>query len=193
MAWRAIASGLALGVTLVLPWATASPTTAMDEVLILSRYRSYYGANNLPRRSPHAGVDFGGKLGEPVLAAADGTVRRLINSPSGCGHGLVIEHTGFKRWTAYCHMEDVTVRRGEEVSRGQQIGLLGNSGTAMNIPHVHLELCTFACASHVDGDLAGTEDPLDIADGCYTPGKAYATKHLVLTFPVACVYWVRWR
>ena len=36
----------------------------------------------------HAGVDFGSWLGAPVLAAADGIVSRIIDSPSGCGHGV---------------------------------------------------------------------------------------------------------
>ena len=193
MAWRALASALALGATLVLPLAIGRPAAALDEVLILSRYRSYTGANMLPRPKGHAGVDFGERLGAPVLAAADGIVSRVIDSASGCGHGVVIEHPGFKRWTAYCHMQAVAVEVGQAVRRGEQIGEVGNSGSARNIPHIHLELCTFACASHADGDFSGTEDPLTIADGCYDQTRTYPTNRLVITFPVPCLYWVRWR
>ncbi len=184
MAARALVSGLAL-VLLCVP----QPATGQNpgEAIILSPYRSYTGANNLPRVRRHAGVDFGGALGAPILAAADGIVSRIIEWPFGCGLGVLLEHPGFKRWTAYCHMQGVTVRAGQSVTRGEQIGRLGISGNAMNIPHVHLEVCTRACASHADGQLSGTEDPLRIADGCFDPRRAYPLDKLVLTFPVACL------
>lgn len=191
MAWRAAVSGLLLAAVLVPPSASGQTSVATDEVVILSTYRSYNGADNRPRLTRHAGVDFGGRLGAPVLAAADGVVSRIINWPPGCGNGVVIEHPGFKRWTAYCHMQGLTVVQGQRVSRGEQIGLIGTSGNAVNIPHVHLELCTFACSSHADGDLSGTEDPLTMADGCFDPNKAYPRDHLVLTLPVTCLFWIR--
>jgi murein DD-endopeptidase MepM/ murein hydrolase activator NlpD len=193
MACRAAVSGLVLAAVLVPPTAPSQSLAAMDEVVILSPYRSYDGVNHLPRFQRHAGVDFGGQLGAPVLAAADGVVSRIINWPPGCGNGVVIEHGGFKRWTAYCHMQSLTVSEGQQVRRGEQIGVIGMSGSAVNIPHVHMELCTTACASHFDGDLSGTTDPLSIADGCFAPDKAYPHDHLVLTFPVACLYWIRGR
>ena len=193
MAWRAVASGLVLAATLAPPLALGQTPATPDEVVILSPYRSYNGANNQPRLRRHAGVDFGSRLGDPVLAAADGVVSRIIEWPPGCGSGLVIEHPGFKRWTAYCHMQSVTVRQGQTVTRGEQIGLGGTSGNAVNIPHVHMELCTVACASHVDGNLSGTADPLADAAGCFDPGRTYPRDRLVLTFPVTCRFWIRGR
>jgi murein DD-endopeptidase MepM/ murein hydrolase activator NlpD len=193
MAWRAGVSGLVLAAILVPPSASGQAAVATDEVMILSPYRSYNGANNLPRPERHAGVDFGSPLGAPVLAAADGIVSRVIDSESGCGHGVVLEHPGFRRWTAYCHMQSLAVRKGQRVSRGEQIGLVGMSGDAVNIPHVHLELCTFACASHADGDLLGTTDPLAVAAGCFDPKRSYPGDHLALTFPVTCLFWIRGR
>ena len=193
MAWRALLFGLALGATLVLPLTVGRPAAALDEVLILSRYRSYIGANMLPRRSGHPGVDFGEQLGAPVLAAADGIVISMIDSPVGCGTGVVIEHPGFDRWTAYCHLQAVAVEPGQAVGRGEQIGQVGRSGSARDIPHIHLELCTYPCASHADGDFSGTEDPLGIAEGCYDAGRTYPGDRLVITFPVPCLSWVRWR
>jgi len=193
MAWRAAVSGLLLAAVLVPPPASGETSVATDEVVVLSTYRSYNGADNRPRLSRHAGVDFGGQLGAPILAAADGVVSRIIDWPPGCGHGVVIEHPGFNRWTAYCHIQSLTVGQGQRVSRGEQIGQVGMSGNAVNIPHVHMELCTVACASHADGDLSGTADPLSIADGCFAPNKAYPRDRLVLTFPVTCLFWVRGR
>jgi murein DD-endopeptidase MepM/ murein hydrolase activator NlpD len=193
MAWRAGISGLVLAAVLVPSVTVGQGLGGMDEVVILSTYRSYNGANNLPRRQPHAGVDFASRLDAPVLAAADGIVSRIIDSPTGCGHGVVIEHPGFKRWTAYCHLQPITLRQGQTVERGEQIGLVGKSGSADNIPHVHMELCTSACASHFDGDLSGTTDPLAVAEGCHDPKRSYPRDHLTLTFPVTCLVWVRWR
>src|SRR6266581_784904 len=150
MARRAGISGLVLAAILMPSFASGQGLGGTDEVVILSTYRSYNGANNLPRRQPHAGVDFASRLDAPVLAAADGIVSLIIDWPPGCGHGVVIEHPGFKRWTAYCHMQGLTVVQGQRVNRGEQIGQVGMSGNAVNIPHVHLELCTSACASHAD-------------------------------------------
>ena len=190
MAWRSAVSGLLLAAVLVAPPASSQTSAGADEVVILSTYRSYNGANNLPRLRPHAGVDFGGRLGAPVLASADGVVSRIIDWPPGCGHGVVIEHPGFERWTAYCHMQSLTVGQGQRVSRGEQIGLIGMSGNTVNVPHVHMELCTSACASHADGDLSGTADPLAIADGCFASNKVYPRDRLVLTCPVPCRVWI---
>jgi len=193
MPWRRAVSGLLLAAVLGAPPASGRTSAETDEVVILSTYRSYKGANNRPRLRRHAGVDFGGRPGAPVLASADGVVSRIIEWPPGCGHGVVIAHPGFRRWTAYCHMQRVTVREGQRVSRGEQIGRVGMSGSAANIPHVHMELCTSACVSHADGNLSGTADPLAIADGCFAPNKAYPRDRLVLTFPVTCRSWMRGR
>lgn len=186
-------SGFVLAAILAPPPGSSQAPAVTDEVIILSPYRSYNGANNRPRLRRHAGVDFGDQLGAPVLAAADGVVSRIIEWPPGCGRGVVIEHPGFTRWTAYCHMQSLTVRPGQTVTRGEQIGLVGATGNAVNIPHVHMELCTVACASHVDGELSGTTDPLAVSAGCFDPDRTYPRDPLVLTFPVTCRFWIRGR
>ena len=193
MAWRAFLSALALGTNLLLPLGVSRPAAALDEVLILSRYRSYTGANMLPRGRGHPGVDFAEGPGAPVLAVTDGVVSHMIDSAVGCGHGVVIEHAAFARWSAYCHLQAVTVDVGQVVARGETIGEVGRTGSTSEVPHVHLELCTSPCESHGDGDFTGTEDPLAIAAGCYDAAHAYPTEQLVLTFPVRCLHWERWR
>jgi murein DD-endopeptidase MepM/ murein hydrolase activator NlpD len=180
---RVLTAGLCLGL-LIAPVLVVAQN--LGAPVILSTYRSLHSADTRGRRLPHAGVDFANPVGAPVLAAADGTVSRIIEWPMGCGLGLLLEHQRFARWTAYCHLQAVTVRKGQPVSRGEQIGMTGTSGSASSIPHVHLEVCTFACGSHSDGDLTGTEDPLAVADGCFKPGRIYPADRFVLTFPVAC-------
>jgi murein DD-endopeptidase MepM/ murein hydrolase activator NlpD len=156
------------------------------DVVILSPYRSLIGANARPRLRAHAGVDLAAPVGTPVLAAADGTVFLLIDYEPGCGNGVVLAHPAFKRWTAYCHLTRALVTSGQVVTRGQPIGLSGSSGNSANVPHVHLELCTAACASHRDGDLRGTQDPIPLIAGCFEAGHAYSADRLALTWPLGC-------
>jgi len=55
-----------------------------------------------------------------------------------CGNGVLIKHTG--GWTTqYCHMKksSVKVAQGDVITRGQVLGLIGNSGLAQ-FPHVHI-------------------------------------------------------
>ena len=171
----------------------SSPTEdfaqAYGEASILSTYRSMVGVNNRPRSLRHAGVDFGDKPGAPVLAAADGSVQKLIDYEFGCGSGVVLAHAAFKRYTVYCHLQRALVRVGQTVARGETIGLVGTSGNAFGVPHVHFEVCTSACSSHADGNLWGTRDPLAVTDGCYDPRKTYRQDRFVVTFPIQCVWW----
>lgn len=156
------------------------------EVVILSPYRSLLGANARPRLMRHAGVDIAAPVGTPVLASADGVVTMLIDYEPGCGIGVVLVHSVFKRWTVYCHLTRALVTRGQAVSRGESIGLSGTSGNSASVPHVHLEVCTKACASHRDGDLGGTEDPVPAIVGCFDPQRAYPAGRFALTWPVPC-------
>ncbi|MGH7373698.1 MAG: M23 family metallopeptidase [Candidatus Rokuibacteriota bacterium] len=169
-------------------WAAPADVAAEQApgVVILSPYRSLVGANARPRLLPHAGVDIAAPAGTPVLAAADGIVTLLIDYEPGCGIGVVLSHPTFKRWTAYCHLTRTLVASGQTVSRGEPIGLSGTSGNSANVPHVHLELCTTACASHRDGDLGGTQNPLAVVVGCYDPQRIYSADRFVLTWPIPC-------
>ncbi len=89
------------------------------------------------RRSFHEGMDFRGWRGEPIHATADGVVRRA-GRLGGYGRYVELDHgNGFR--TAYGHMLRIKVRRGQEVKRGDIIGLLGNSGRSTG-PHLHYEI-----------------------------------------------------
>lgn len=165
---------------------SVSSVQALDEPVVLSNYASLTGANLVRRLQPHAGVDISGEIGQPVLAAADGTVSLLIDYRYGCGIGVVLAHPEFGRWTAYCHMDKGLVRVGQKVRRGETIGLLGASGNSGNVPHVHFELCTTACSSHRDGDLKDTENPMPAIADCFDPRRVYPNDRLVLTYPVLC-------
>ncbi len=92
-------------------------------------------------------------------------------------------------WT--CHLTRVAVTAGQAVARGERIGFSGASGNSAGVPHVHLELCVAACASHRDGDLRGTEDPLGGVVGCHDPQRAYPADRFTLTLPVECRQWTK--
>jgi murein DD-endopeptidase MepM/ murein hydrolase activator NlpD len=179
--------GLAVAVLLAAAAVAAADVPA--DVLILSAYRSRVGANARPRLQPHAGVDFALPAGTPVLAAADGEVGMLIDYEPGCGVGVVLLHPGFTRWTVYCHLTRAVVKTRQAVARGERIGFSGASGNSAGVPHVHLEVCTAPCASHRDGDLRGTLDPMALVVGCHDSQRIYPTERFVLTLPFECGPW----
>ncbi len=90
----------------------------------------------------HGGVDLcapGGSKGVAVLAAAGGTVVSAGWHYS-YGYNVLIDHgNGLK--TRYAHMQtgSLSVRAGQKVSQGQQIGKIGDTGNAWGA-HLHFEV-----------------------------------------------------
>ena len=87
--------------------------------------------------------------GEPldvVSAIADGTVAYINLSPghSNYGNYVVVEHRwdGASYYSLYGHLASVTVKTGETVQHGQQLGIMGHTGEGLDREraHVHLEL-----------------------------------------------------
>lgn len=74
------------------------------------------------------GIDIGGKLGEPVLAAASGQVVYAGSGLSGYGKLLIIKHNE-TFLSAYAHNSELLVKEGEIVKVGQRIADMGSSGT----------------------------------------------------------------
>ena len=85
----------------------------------------------------HQGVDYTIPEGSRVFATADGRVKEIA-SRSTAGRTIVIDHgNGYE--TSYSHLLAVNVRRGQEVRRGDIIGLSGNTGLSI-APHLHYEV-----------------------------------------------------
>ncbi|MEO6625019.1 MAG: peptidoglycan DD-metalloendopeptidase family protein [Burkholderiaceae bacterium] len=72
------------------------------------------------------GVDIGGALGEPVLAAADGKVVYVGASLRGYGNLVILKHNN-TYLTAYAHNQQLLVKEDQTVRRGQKIAEMGNS------------------------------------------------------------------
>lgn len=103
-----------------------------------------YGAKN-GDGTIHYGVDFGW-INNPkcdVYAWQDGVIVECESYKTGGERGeyVVIEHTynGKKRWSGYLHLlgNSLTIKKGDEVKRGQVIGKRGNTGKS-NGAHLHL-------------------------------------------------------
>ncbi|GGM06756.1 M23 family metallopeptidase [Deinococcus aerophilus] len=99
--------------------------------------RSTYG--NL--QGIHAGLDFSAPCGTPVRAIGDGVVAEVDGPHGSPPHNVVIDHAG-NLSSLYGHLlRRSELRPGTRVTRGQVIGLSGDSqGTCISAPHLHLEL-----------------------------------------------------
>ncbi|MFD1218211.1 MULTISPECIES: peptidoglycan DD-metalloendopeptidase family protein [Microbulbifer] len=96
---------------------------------ILSRFQA-----NSPLRK---GVDIGGKKGESVQAAADGTVIYAGSALRGYGKLLIIKHSE-EFLSAYAHNHRLLVGEGTKVKAGQRIAELGSSGTDRDMLHFEI-------------------------------------------------------
>src|SRR5699024_9079297 len=96
--------------------------------------------------SQHYGIDIGNATAKnggdvPIVAAASGVVSRAYYSPS-YGYVVFISHyvNGQEYETVYAHLKySPNVSNLEEVSQGQQIGIMGNTGYSTG-PHLHFEV-----------------------------------------------------
>jgi murein DD-endopeptidase MepM/ murein hydrolase activator NlpD len=85
----------------------------------------------------HSGLDYKGAVGDPVSAAATGTVA-VAGREGGYGNYVRIDH-GNGLQTAYAHLLNYNVKPGQCVSKDEVIGSLGNSGVSTE-PHLHFEV-----------------------------------------------------
>ena len=107
----------------------------------LRRFASGFGMRTDPMlkvRKMHYGADFSTQQGTPIYATADGKVSRTRKSNTGLGWSIKIDH-GYGFETVYGHMSRFAVKPGEQVSRGQIIGYVGNTGKS-TAPHLHYEV-----------------------------------------------------
>jgi len=108
-----------------------------------------------PRRPPvtsggrgssnHGGIDIaGGNLpqypggrGSPIYSVHDGTISRS-GAMGKAGLTVIINHPG--GWvTKYMHLNSITVKNGQTVSKGQVIGTMGTTGNSSGV-HLHFQV-----------------------------------------------------
>lgn len=107
----------------------------------------------------HAGLDFKGPVGTPILAAADG---RITSAGWQGGYGKCIEITHSNGLvTRYAHMSGFTVAAGQVVKRGMQIGRMGSTGRSTG-SHLHFEVRINGSAINPLKFLEANPDVLEI-------------------------------
>ncbi|MCL4398026.1 peptidoglycan DD-metalloendopeptidase family protein [Patescibacteria group bacterium] len=95
---------------------------------IITQYFSWY----------HPADDIANNIGTPILAADSGRVVTVLYQNHDYGFHVIIDHGNGYR-TLYGHMSRIDVTVGQNVSRGQQIGLMGSTGRSTG-PHLHFEI-----------------------------------------------------
>jgi len=89
-------------------------------------------------RKMHTGIDFSAPVGTAIFATGDGVVESSIRSGRGLGNRIVIDH-GYGYKSLYACMDELKVRRGQTVKRGEVIGTVGDTGLSV-APHLHYEV-----------------------------------------------------
>ena len=96
------------------------------------------GFNKGAGPSRNDGVDFAAKAGAKVVAAADGQVALVSQSLSGLGTIVLVRHPN-EYLTVYGRIDGVLVNKGDNVRRGQQIGIVSNAAAPAE-PRMHFEV-----------------------------------------------------
>ena len=90
--------------------------------------------NGIPK-SPHTGTDIAAPEGSEVKSAGDGKVLLSGGNYFYGGNMVIIDH-GLGLQTIYMHLQKATVKKGDEVKKGDVVGLVGKTGRATG-PHLH--------------------------------------------------------
>ncbi|TMW72028.1 M23 family metallopeptidase [Alteribacter natronophilus] len=128
---------------------TASPNSGSLEWPAVGGYISSHKGMRWGRM--HKGIDIARPSSHEIKAAHGGTVESA-GYENGYGNTVRIKD-GSGMETVYAHLESIDVNTGQSVSRGEEIGIMGETGTATGV-HLHFEV-------YENGDL---KDPMDYLD-----------------------------
>lgn len=101
---------------------------------------SFYGYRVDPfngKKTFHKGLDIAAKSGSPVTSVADGIVS-WVGNRGGYGGLVEVDH-GNGYVTRYAHNKTIKVAKGDRVSKGEVLALMGSTGRSTG-PHVHFEV-----------------------------------------------------
>lgn len=105
------------------------------------RHLSGYGMRIHPVhkvKKMHHGIDFTAPKGTKIQATGNGVVKKVEKRRTGYGTSIVIDH-GYGFTTLYGHLSESMVKKGQQVFKGEVIGLVGSTGTS-TAPHCHYEV-----------------------------------------------------
>lgn len=89
--------------------------------------------NGVPKR-PHYGLDYAGKIGDPVKAPASGKVLLWVPDMFYSGGTMIIDH-GHGISSTFLHLSHSFVKKGDMVKQGDVVASVGNSGRTTG-PHL---------------------------------------------------------
>ncbi len=99
---------------------------------------TYFGEVGRLSTRGHSGLDIAAPEGTPVVAADDGEILKAYWNEDGYGGLVIVGHpSGYETW--YGHLDSFDVEKGDQVKRGQEIGLMGSTGFSTG-PHLHFEV-----------------------------------------------------
>lgn len=106
------------------------------------RIGSFWGDARDEGARKHEGIDIFAPRGTPALAAADGIVTSVTENK--LGGNVVFMRPADKDYTLYyAHLQKQLVTGGQSVRVGDTVGLVGNTGNAINtVPHLHFGIYT---------------------------------------------------
>lgn len=107
------------------------PADPLPEGKYFAVHRTFNGAP----KSRHTGIDYAIGLDNPVLSVADGTVI-LTGEHFFAGTSVYVSH-GNGMVSMYFHLNEIKVEVGQEVKKGDTVGLIGSTGRSTG-PHLHL-------------------------------------------------------
>ncbi|MEN8157732.1 MAG: M23 family metallopeptidase [Bacteroidota bacterium] len=102
---------------------------------------SSYGFRKDPftgRRMAHHGIDLAGPFGLDIHVAGDGVVLATHISRFGYGNEVLVDH-GFGYTSRYAHLQEILVKPGQKLKRGEVLGTMGSTGRSTG-PHLHYEV-----------------------------------------------------
>jgi murein DD-endopeptidase MepM/ murein hydrolase activator NlpD len=120
----------------------AWPTPGNRDINEADKPREGRGEFGTPRSGGrrHGGIDIQGDVGDPVVAVAGGTV--VVRPNNGAAGNTVHVRHDDGTLTKYFHLDEFSVRNGQRVEAGQQIGTMGRTGNtpAQGDTHLHFEM-----------------------------------------------------
>ncbi|WP_113928691.1 M23 family metallopeptidase [Bacillus sp. P14.5] len=122
------------------------------------------------RGGHHKGMDIGGEHGSPVYSVDEGVVSKSYYS-SSYGHVVFVKHpNGYE--TVYGHLNERAVSEGQAVSKGEEIGTMGNTGRSTGT-HLHFEVHNGDWTEHKDHAI----DPYLVFGEGETGQTVFSKKH----------------
>lgn len=139
----------------------AVPSGNPADVLMMSSGFGYRSDPFTGAGAMHAGLDFRGPIGTPILAAAPGRVS-FVGQKSGYGNVVEVDH-GQGIMTRYAHLSGFSSKVGAQVAAGEQIAKMGSTGRSTG-SHLHFEVRLNGVAVNPRRFLEAKADVLEVKD-----------------------------